>query len=94
MFGIGLPELALIAFVAVCVFGPDKLPDLARQLGGFARQAKRLADGARDELREQLGPDYADLELRDLDPREIVRRHVAEAMDDDDIHERHERKAS
>lgn len=90
MFGIGLPELALIAFVAVCVFGPDKLPDLARQLGGFARQAKRLADGARDELRDQLGPDYADLELRDLDPREIVRRHVAEAMDD----EPHERKAS
>ena len=82
MFGIGLPELALIAFVAVCVFGPDRLPDLARQLGGFARQAKRLADGARDELREQLGPDYADLELRDLDPREIVRRHVAEALDD------------
>lgn len=93
MFGIGLPELALIAFVGVCVFGPDKLPDLARQLAGLVRQTKRLADGARDELREQLGPDYAELELRDLDPREIVRRHVAEALDDD--HDpRHERKAS
>ena len=84
MFGIGLPELAVLALVAVCVFGPDRLPELARQLGAMIRQARRLADGARDELREQLGPEYADLELRDLDPREIVRRHISEAMDADD----------
>ena len=81
MFGVGLPEFAVIAFVAVMVFGPDKLPDLARQAGRMARQAKRMANNARDELREELGPEYADLELRDLDPREIVRRHITEAME-------------
>lgn len=83
MFGIGLPELAVLALVAVCVFGPDRLPELAQQAGRMLRRAKRLADDARDELRDQLGPDYADLELRDLDPREIVRRHVSEAWDDE-----------
>jgi sec-independent protein translocase protein TatB len=88
MFGIGLPELAVLALVAVCVFGPDRLPELARQAGRMLRRAKDLADGARDELRDQLGPDYADLELRDLDPREIVRRHVREAWDEDDGPER------
>ncbi|SDD67328.1 sec-independent translocase [Nocardioides lianchengensis] len=84
MFGIGLPELAILALVAVCVFGPDRIPELARQAGSLIRAAKRLAEGARDELREQLGPEYADLELRDLDPREIVRRHVTSALEDED----------
>jgi len=84
MFGVGLPELAVIAFVAVLVFGPDRLPDLARQAGRMARQARALAHQARDELRNELGPEYADLELRDLDPRTIVRKHILEAMNEDE----------
>ncbi len=82
MFGVGLPELAVIAFVAVLVFGPDKLPEFARQAGRMARQLRAFANQARDELREELGPEYADLELRDLDPRTIVRKHIVEAMND------------
>ena len=84
MMDVGLLELAVIAVIAILVFGPDKLPDPARQAGRMARQVRRMANNARDELREELGPEYADLELRDLDPRQIVRRHIAEAMEDDD----------
>ncbi|MDF1605743.1 sec-independent translocase [Nocardioides sp. YIM 152315] len=84
MFGIGLPELAVLAFVGVFVLGPDKLPELARQLARMIRSVRRLADGARDELRTQLGPEYADLELRDLDPRAVVRRHVTAAWEEED----------
>jgi len=80
VFGIGFGELVVIAFLAVLVFGPDKLPDLARQAGRFIRQVRRFALNARDELRAELGPEYADLELTDLDPRAIVRKHIAEAM--------------
>ena len=80
MFGIGFAELVMIAFVAVLVFGPDRLPELARQAGRALRQLRRFATNARDELRAELGPEYADLELRDLDPRAIVRKHIAEAM--------------
>ena len=84
MFGVGLPEMAVIAFVAVLVFGPDKLPELARQAGQMIRKARDFANSARDELRTELGPDYADLELRDLDPRTIVRKHIIEAMEEAD----------
>ena len=82
MFGVGLPELAVIAFVAVLVFGPDKLPEFARQAGRMARQLKNFANTARDELRDELGPEYADLDLRDLDPRAIVKKHIMEAMNE------------
>ena len=80
MFGVGIPELAVIAFVAVLVFGPDKLPELARQAGRMARQLRGFANSARDELRSELGPEYADLQLRDLDPRVAVRKQIMEAM--------------
>ena len=83
MFGVGLPELAVIAFVAVLVFGPDKLPEFARQAGRMARKVREFANEARDELREELGPEYADLEFKDLDPRTIVRKHIIEAMNED-----------
>ena len=82
MFGVGLPELAVIAFVAVLVFGPDKLPDFARQAGRIAKQMRAFAHQARDELREELGPEYADLNLRDLDPRAIVKKHLYDAMNE------------
>ena len=91
MFGVGLPEVAVIAFVAVLVFGPDKLPDFARQAGRMVRTLRTFANQARDELREELGPEYADLELRDLDPRAFVKKHIYDAvnnaMDEDEDEE-------
>ena len=84
MFGVGLPEMAVIALVAVLVFVPDRLPELAKQAAQFLKQAKKMANAARDDLRNELGPEFSDLELRDLDPRAIVRKHIMEAMEDDD----------
>ncbi|MBL0748569.1 sec-independent translocase [Nocardioides baculatus] len=80
MFDVGFLELAVIALVAVIVLGPDRLPDLARQAAQLLHRIRGMATNARDELRTELGPDYADLQLRDLDPRAIVRKHISEAM--------------
>jgi sec-independent protein translocase protein TatB len=85
VFGIGFPELMVIAFVALLVLGPERLPGLAKQAGQLVRQLRKFADTARDELRSELGPEFADLELRDLDPRQIVRKHLAEAMADETV---------
>ncbi len=84
MLGMGIPEVVLILIVAVFVFGPDKLPGLAKQAGGFLRTAKQMLDNARNDLADELGEDFRDINLRDLDPREIVRRNVLEAMNDDE----------
>jgi sec-independent protein translocase protein TatB len=84
VFGVGLPELAVILVVALVVFGPDRLPDYARQAGRFVRQVRRFAQDAQSQLREELGPEYADLKLSDLDPRTAIRRHILEAIEDDD----------
>lgn len=83
MFDIGLWELAVIALVAVVVLGPDRLPEFGAQAGRFVRRMKTYAEAARDDLRRELGPEYADLELRDLDPRNLVRKHINEALSAD-----------
>ncbi|WP_310962355.1 sec-independent translocase [Nocardioides terrisoli] len=84
MFGVGLPELAVILVVALVVFGPDRLPELGRQAGRFVRQVRQFALSAQNELRRELGPEYADLKLTDLDPRQAIRRHILEALEDED----------
>ena len=84
MLGVGLPELMVIIVVAVVVFGPERLPEFARQAGRFVRQLRNLAQSAQSQLREELGPEYADLRLTDLDPRQAIRKHILEAMDEDD----------
>jgi sec-independent protein translocase protein TatB len=84
MFGVGLPELAVILVVAVVVFGPDRLPDYARQAGQLVRQLRAFARTAQQDLRNELGPEYADLKLTDLDPRVAIRKHILEALDDED----------
>jgi len=80
MLGMGLPEMFVIAVVAMLVFGPDKLPDLARQAGSFVRTVRQMAENAKNDLGRELGHDLSDMNLKDLDPREMVRRNF---LDDD-----------
>ena len=83
MFGIGPLELAVIAIVAILVFGPDRLPEFARTAGRLLRQVRQMVNNAQNDLREELGPEFADLDVRDLNPRSFVRKHLLDGIDDD-----------
>ncbi len=84
MFGVGLPELAVIAVVAIVIFGPDRLPEFARQAGRMVRQLRAFSQAARDDIRTELGPEFSDFELTDLDPRRAVRKYMQDAWDESD----------
>ncbi|MEU4604332.1 sec-independent translocase [Kribbella sp. NPDC023972] len=84
MFGIGPLELVVIGIVAVLVFGPDRLPEFARTAGRLLRQVRQMVTNAQNDLRNELGPEFADLDIQDLNPRNFVRKHLLEGTDDFD----------
>lgn len=87
MFGINFWEFLLLLLVALAVFGPDRLPEVARQAGKFMRTARTMLTNARAELDRELGSeftDFKDLNLRDLDPRNAVKKYVWDVMDEDE----------
>lgn len=83
MFGLGWLEVGALIIIALLVFGPDKLPQVAAQAGKTLRQLRRMANNAREDLRAGLGPEFADFDPADLNPRNFVRKHLLEDDDDD-----------
>ena len=76
MFNIGPLEFVVLALVGLIVLGPDRLPGLARDAARMIRTLRELATGAQSQLREELGPEFADIDLRNLNPRTAIQRAV------------------
>jgi len=55
---LGPEKIILILVVALIVFGPQRLPDIARQVGGILRELRRMQDTVRDELEHVMHPDF------------------------------------
>ncbi len=83
MFDIGLPEFMVLAVVALFVFGPDRLPEVARQAGKMLRSARQMLTQARTQLSDELGPEFANLDLNDLNPRALVKKHLLDDLEAD-----------
>ena len=84
MFDIGLPEFMVLALVAVFVFGPDKLPEVARQAARLMKTARKTLAAAKSQVADELGPEYANMDLRDLNPRALMQKHLLSDFEDDE----------
>lgn len=73
MFNIGPLEFLLLAAVALIVFGPDRLPELAKDAARMLRTLREVAQGARSQLNSELGPEFADFDLSSLNPRTAIK---------------------
>ena len=78
MFDLSLTKLLVLAVIALIVFGPHELPKLAQQAGRALRDLRRIAEGAKADLREGLGPEFQDFDFDDLNPRRFVQKHLLE----------------
>lgn len=76
MFNIGPMELMVLAIVGLIVLGPDRLPGLAKDAARMLKTLREMANGARTQLRDELGPEFADIDLRNLNPRAALQRVV------------------
>ena len=79
--GLGWAETAVIGVLALFVFGPERLPGIAKEAGRTLRKLRMQLKGMTDDLRTELGPELGDLDLASLHPKEFVRRALA---DDDE----------
>lgn len=84
-FGLTFEKLLLIGLIAVIIIGPERLPALAAQFARLIRGLRDLANGAKERMREEMGPDYDDVDWKKLDPRQYdPRRIIREALLEDE----------
>ncbi len=82
MFNVGIGEIAIIVLVCLVVFGPERLPQIARQIGRFLGQLRLTTQGALDQLKQEA--DLKDVNLPDLrvgSLRSQARDYVRELLD-------------
>lgn len=84
MFDINGWELVILVVAALLVIGPDRMPEYSAKLAKLVRQLRGLADSAKGQLREQMGPDFDDVDWKQYDPRQYdPRKIVRDALMDD-----------
>ena len=76
MFDLSLPKLLVLAVIALAVFGPNELPKIAAQAGRALRDLRQIAESAKNDLRDGLGPELADFDIEDLNPKRLAYKHL------------------
>ena len=82
MFGLSGEKLLILGLIAVFILGPDRLPHYAQQLAKLVKSIRRMADGAKDQLANEIGEelDWKKLDPRQYDPRRIIREALSDEV--------------
>ena len=88
MLGINSSELVVIGLLAALLLGPDRLPDLARQAAVLVRRGRDFARQAQAQMREEIGPEFDEVDWKRYDPRQyhprrIVQNALSDTFDDE-----------
>ncbi|MYU23594.1 sec-independent translocase [Streptomyces sp. SID8352] len=73
---IGALELVTLVVLAVLVFGPDKLPKVIQDVSRMIRKVREFSDSAKQDIRQELGPEFKDFEFEDLNPKTFLRKQL------------------
>ena len=85
LLDLNFTKLLVLGVLALIIFGPERLPAMAAQAGRAVREMRRLLDGAKSELRENLGPEFSEFDIADLNPRHFVRKHLVDEITGDGV---------
>jgi sec-independent protein translocase protein TatB len=81
---IGWGEIVVLALAALFIFGPERLPHLAKDAASALKRVREAVTGVRAQVDESLGDDLAglrDLDLRKYHPKTFIREQL---LGDDD----------
>ncbi len=85
MLGINGPEFLLLLIIGLLVIGPSRLPEYTQKLANIVKEVRRMASGAREQIKDEVGIDIDDVDWKKYDPRQYdPRRIIKEALLDDD----------
>lgn len=85
MFGINGPEFILLLIIGVLVIGPSRLPEYTQKLANLVKEVRRMASGAREQIKEEVGIDIDEVDWKKYDPRQYdPRRIIKDALLEDD----------
>ncbi|WP_104529775.1 twin-arginine translocase TatA/TatE family subunit [Blastococcus saxobsidens] len=82
---IGWGEIIVLALAALFIFGPERLPHLAKDAASGLKKAKAAITGVREQVHESMGDDFSelrDLDLRKYHPRTFIRDQL---LGDDEV---------
>jgi sec-independent protein translocase protein TatB len=76
IFGLSFEKVLIIAIIAAFLIGPQKLPQYAASLARLVRRVRQMADTAQERVRNEMGPEFEELEWRKMDPRQYDPRRI------------------
>ena len=85
MFNIGGGEIIGLLILGMILIGPDRMPSVAADAAKFLIKLKNIAQNATNELKENLGPGYEDLQVKDLHPKAFIKKHIGDVIDKNDF---------